>query len=279
MAKLSEVEKRQLEALLGMGDGYVMDFNNADFADFFTNTVGVNIYDEKYDIHGGSKAKRMRAFWNQESEPIVGKILNEMLKVWKYQNDGKQDDPRYQSCKKIVARLLGKKSEDDLPDTMNSEEEFLKEEFGSLSFDKLPIDTQIIPIIQSRYEEAYHCLKSKAAPLSVVFLCGSILEGILLGTAMENPSKFREANNTPQKTLPVVKWKLVDLINVAYHLKLLGEDVKKHSHALRYFRNYIHPYEQMMSQFKPDQHTAKICMQVLRAAVADLSGERSSSKP
>jgi hypothetical protein len=52
---------------------------------------------------------------------------------------------------------------------------------------------------------------------------------------------------------------------------MLGLDVKKFSHALRDFRNYIHPYEQMASRFNPDAHTAQICFQVLRAAISALS--------
>jgi len=38
-------------------------------------------------------------------------------------------------------------------------------------------------------------------------------------------------------------------------------DVKRFSHALRDFRNYIHPYEQWRNAFNPDEHTALICYQ------------------
>ena len=54
-------------------------------------------------------------------------------------------------------------------------------------------------------------------------------------------------------------------------LGFLKEDVKKFSHALRDFRNYIHPYQQAASGFNPDIHTAKICWQVLKAAIFQLS--------
>jgi uncharacterized protein with HEPN domain len=66
-------------------------------------------------------------------------------------------------------------------------------------------------------------------------------------------------------------WTLNDFINIARDLNLVGEDVKKFSHALRDFRNYIHPYQQMSSGFNPDGHTAKICWQVLQAAITQLS--------
>ena len=41
-----------------------------------------------------------------------------------------------------------------------------------------------------------------------------------------------------------------------------------------HFRNYIHPYQQMVSGFTPDEHTAKVCFQVLKAALASVAGER-----
>ena len=55
---------------------------------------------------------------------------------------------------------------------------------------------------------------------------------------------------------------------------MIGLDIKKFSHGLRDFRNYIHSYQQMISGFNPDEHTVKLCFQVLKAALASLAGER-----
>lgn len=109
-------------------------------------------------------------------------------------------------------------------------------------------------------------------------MCGSILEGLLLGMALANPKKFNQAKSAPKdkngKVKPFQEWSLAQLIDVSCQLNYLKVDVKKFSHALRDFRNYIHPFQQMSSQFSPDEHTAQICMQVLRAAISGLSGER-----
>jgi hypothetical protein len=64
---------------------------------------------------------------------------------------------------------------------------------------------------------------------------------------------------------------LSNFIDVAHDVGLLKEDVKKFSHSLRDFRNYIHPYEQISSRFNPDKHTAKISWQVLKAAIYQLT--------
>jgi hypothetical protein len=65
MADLSYIEKRHLEKILGMGSGYVLDFSNRTFEEFVVDSTGKNIYDEKYSSAGGSKANRLRAFWDQ----------------------------------------------------------------------------------------------------------------------------------------------------------------------------------------------------------------------
>ncbi len=67
------------------------------------------------------------------------------------------------------------------------------------------------------------------------------------------------------------EWTLNNLIDVAHEIGFLGLDVKKHSHSLRDFRNYIHPHQQMISGFTPDKDTAQISWKVLQAAIADLS--------
>lgn len=273
MASLSQLEKRQFEDLFGMSSGYVISdkaFSNARFAEFFKSAANLDIYGDKYNHGSGSKANRLRAFWDKEPDPLVGKILQELLKVWEYENDNAQNHKGYKACVVTADKLTGKKQ------TGAAEDNFLEKDFGKISFDKLPIEAAMVPVIQGRYKEAYQCLQNNA-PLAVIFLCGSMLEGILLGAALRNGSKFAASSAAPKKdgtVIPIQDWKLGGLIDVACDIGMLGQDIKKFSHALRDFRNYIHPYEQMSSGFNPDQHTAKICIQVLRAAIANLSGER-----
>lgn len=108
----------------------------------------------------------------------------------------------------------------------------------------------------------------------MIFLSGSSLEGILLGTALAHPKQFNMAKTAPkknEKVKPFHDWTLSNLIDTSHELGLLKDDVKKFSHALRDFRNYIHPYQQVSSNFYPDQHTAQICWQVLKAAIHQLT--------
>ena len=153
------------------------------------------------------------------------------------------------------------------------EDEFLKYEFKEIKLESIRLDGFITDILNLRFEEIKKCLNSDA-PLSVIFLCGSTLEGILLGVALKKPKEFNTATSAPKDKEGKVKklhdWTLNNLINAAYEIGLLKEDVKKFSHSLRDFRNYIHPYEQLSSGFNPDKHTAKISWQVLKAAIFQL---------
>ena len=158
-----------------------------------------------------------------------------------------------------------------------NESEFLNREFTISNIRNLPIDAQVVPIIEKRLDEARRALGADAH-LSVIFLCGSVLEGVLFGAAKQNPENFNKAKATPRAAdgspRRFREWSLADLIDVACEIEVLKPDVKEFSHRLRDFRNYIHPYQQMTSGFPPDKHTARICFQVLKAALASLAGER-----
>ena len=62
MSDLTAIEKRKLERALGMGSGYILNFSNRTFAEFFLDNFGIDIYDDNYDYGSGSKANRMRGF-------------------------------------------------------------------------------------------------------------------------------------------------------------------------------------------------------------------------
>lgn len=275
MGNLRTIEKRAFEDLFGMASGYVLDFSNNTFAEFFRETANINIYDEKYSFNGDSKAKRLRAFWEIEADHLVGKVLAALLEIWEYENaDNAQEHLKYEKCYKIVTRLNGLKNP-----TTDTRESFLNRTIILPDLNKLGLDASVTHILAQRLSEIENGIKSKSA-LSVIFLCGSILEGVLLGTALKLPEKFNKSTCSPKgdsgKVKPFQNWSLADFINVACDVGILQLDVKKFGHELRDFRNYIHPYQQMASNFSPDQHTANICFQVLKAALADISGERNS---
>ncbi len=275
MSSLNTNEKQILEKLFQM-NGYVLNFTNRSFADFFRDDLGIDIYDQKYSYNGESKANRMRAFWHSTPDSLTGKSIQKLIEyidnqilLGQLRREDFSSDLIARS-REISRRLLGavpKKEEE-------KEDEFINREFKDLSIDKLGLDGATSSVLKQRIEEIRKCLNAKA-PLATIFLCGSTLEGILLGVATKDPMLFSQSVASPKDKDGKIKqlhdWTLNDLINVARSLNLVGEDVKKFSHALRDFRNYIHPYAQMSSGFDPDNHTAKICWNVLQAAIIQLS--------
>ena len=252
MANLKQTDILLLEKLFEMGGGYVLTFSNTSFQQFIYNVCKLDIYDSKYAVNGDSKAKRLRLFWQIESDKTVGILTNEMLAYWKTNRkinnieNGKNDALIFNDCLRIANRLRGVSDKTNATESSDtSEDEFLKKEFKNLALDKLDIDGPVIEILKERLVEIQKSLKSESS-LSVVILCGSVLEGLLLGMAIKNMKDFNQSSSSPKnrdsgKVLPFHDWTLSNFIDVANSVGLLGLDVRKFSHSLRDFRNYIHP--------------------------------------
>lgn len=111
MSDLTAIEKLKLEKLLEMGGGYVLDFSNASFQGFILDSLNVDIYDEKYDYYSGSKANRLRTFWRNEANSVVGKLVTDLLEYWRAQKLINHQDISYDErqlfdeCNEIAERL------------------------------------------------------------------------------------------------------------------------------------------------------------------------------
>lgn len=178
----------------------------------------------------------------------------------------------------IVLQKL-EKIEIESGEPKDSENEFLSREFTNVDLRALHLENAITDVLQYRIKEIEKCFSS-GSPLAVILLAGSALEGILLGLAIQHPRQFNSAKSSPKdsssKVKPFHEWSLSGFIDVAKELGLIQQDTHKFSHSLRDFRNYIHPFEQMSSGFSPREHTAKICLQVLRAAIHEIGDNLSS---
>ncbi len=262
-----------------MGGGYVLNFSDKTMSEYFRDDIGIAIYDEQYNCASGSKANRMRGFWQAAEDALVGRSVDKLLEYIENQiilgRLRKEDftPDLMDRGREIASRLLGRKAA--VPDTTSAttEGEFVAREFKDVSIEKLGLDEGISAVLNQRLDEIRKCLTARAS-LAVIFLCGSTLEGILLGIASAKPKDFNQCALSPKDDQGKVKqfchWTLSEFINVARDLGLLGEDMKKFGHALRDFRNYIHPYQQISEKFDPNENTAKVCWTVLQAAITQL---------
>lgn len=192
--------------------------------------------------------------------------FNQYLTFDKWKVIRNQADISFQKLEKVEI--------DDEIQGKESENEFLSREFSDVNVAHLGLEGAVADVLQHRIKEIERCFSGEA-PLAVILLAGSTLEGIFLGLAINHPRQFNSTKSSPKDNNGKVKqfhdWNLRGFIDVARELGLIQCDTQKFSHSLRDFRNYIHPFEQMSSGFTPREHTAKICLQVLKAAIYEIS--------
>lgn len=83
MVKLKNSEIRFVDQLFQSDPGYVLDFSNATFAEFFEDELGVDIYGDEFSGGGNSKANRLRTFLKKSSARQSVKALRAL---WKHKN-------------------------------------------------------------------------------------------------------------------------------------------------------------------------------------------------
>lgn len=140
-------------------------------------------------------------------------------------------------------------------------------------FSQLNLETGISEILQQRWIEIQSCIDVNATVCAVIMM-GSMLEGFLMGTMQRRPQIANKAKNAPKKDGVVkhfVDWTLSNMIDVGHEVGWIQLDVQKFSHALRDFRNIIHPYQQLAVRTNPDTDTCKISWLVVQATCNDIA--------
>ena len=80
MTNLKRSEMRLIDSALGMGSGYVLNFSDRTFAEFFDDEFRIDVDQQRYKTRGTSKANRLRSFIDQEDEHLVARVLR---RLWK----------------------------------------------------------------------------------------------------------------------------------------------------------------------------------------------------
>lgn len=116
MAELDWAEEETLVQLFQMSGGYVLDFSNWTFSNFFERHR-IDIDNERYFREGGSKGRRMRTFLNLDPDHAVGRVIKSMIDygVAKGLFDDLENAPRLiESGRQIAARLMEKRPVADI---------------------------------------------------------------------------------------------------------------------------------------------------------------------
>jgi hypothetical protein len=266
---VTSLELRAIDSILEMGGGYVLDFSDPQFSAVLRE-VGVNIDDARYRVDGTSKARRLRCFLRSTGSPLAGRVLAHLLEH-RLSSKPTGLNPTELESYRLTTKRLGGVPPAAAPTPKSSEDELLALVFRPELFRRFPFESSMIDILVARLAEARRCIEGDAH-LSAVILCGSVLEGMCLSIGVRDPERVNRGyiavfSKSPPK-LP--DWKLREWIDVLGHLGFVLKNVQKFGHAVRDFRNYVHPLEQLANGFAPDLHTARISFQVVIAAAEDL---------
>ncbi|NUM55090.1 MAG: restriction endonuclease [Candidatus Hydrogenedentes bacterium] len=113
MGTIRPLDMRLIADLFGMGGGYVLDFSDRTFAEFFVDELNVDIDDAKFEVEGTSKAKRLR-FFLKSCDPQLR--IRTLLALWEYREDARRRKGNPESIAdaqerfyELIERLGGKR--------------------------------------------------------------------------------------------------------------------------------------------------------------------------
>jgi hypothetical protein len=103
MPKIRPIDKTTIDQIFGMEGGYVLDFSDRTFAEFFADELNVDINDDAYYADGSSKAKRLRYFLKQADTDLAVRTLRAL---WEYRETRRQQRGADETVTNAQGRLL-----------------------------------------------------------------------------------------------------------------------------------------------------------------------------
>ena len=123
--KIRSMDMPIIDRVFGMEDGFVLNFSNQNFAEFFRGEVNVDIDNPHWAVQGGSKAKRLRYYLRQADRQ---KALDTLNALWVYREASRVtvdypelDDSVLTAYFRIIERLGGKPPEPAVPTAAHQE--------------------------------------------------------------------------------------------------------------------------------------------------------------
>jgi Restriction endonuclease len=103
MLNIRSIDMTTIDDLFEMGSGYVLNFSDRTFAQFFAEELNVDIDDPVYAKNGTSKAKRLRCFLQTVDKATVARTLNAL---WEYREMLRQRAGREEKMTNAHGQLL-----------------------------------------------------------------------------------------------------------------------------------------------------------------------------
>lgn len=109
-ALIPRVDRAMFEKALGMESGYLLDFSDRTFGDFFCTEIGIDPDTSPsswlFSAYGSSKAKRIRSFIERAQPHQVARLLRAL---WEYRevNVLGSNEPQEERLKEVYFRIVG----------------------------------------------------------------------------------------------------------------------------------------------------------------------------
>jgi len=103
MSNIHSIDMLLLDDIFEMHGGYVLEFSDRTFAQFFAEELNIDIDDPSYSKNGTSKAKRLRYFLQSVDKETVVKTLNAL---WEYREVLRQRSGKAEKLENPHGRLL-----------------------------------------------------------------------------------------------------------------------------------------------------------------------------
>ena len=123
--KIRSMDMPIIDRVFGMEGGFVLDFSNRTFAEFFHDEVNVDIDNPHWAVQGGSKAKRLRYYLRKADRQ---KALDTLNALWEYREASRVtadypelDDSVLTAYFRIIERLGGKPPKPAVPTAAHRE--------------------------------------------------------------------------------------------------------------------------------------------------------------
>lgn len=89
MSNIRSIDMMFLDDIFDMGGGYVLNFSDRTFAQFFSEELNIDINDPVYARTGSSKGKRLRCFLQTVDKPTIVQTLKAL---WEYREALRQHE-------------------------------------------------------------------------------------------------------------------------------------------------------------------------------------------
>lgn len=103
MSNIRSIDMMFLDDIFDMGSGYVLNFSDRTFAQFFAEELNIDIDAPAYARNGSSKAKRFRCFLQTVDKPTVVRTLKVF---WEYREALRQRSGQEEKVKNAHGLLL-----------------------------------------------------------------------------------------------------------------------------------------------------------------------------